>query len=93
MDLTPLSFLAGVGVGLGLEESGLDRPGGVCAVFPSDRGLSQLPRENREGSPGSIWWQVSVLFHPHGSPCVQGALPHRLLPCPHPRKMVSETVH
>lgn len=33
MDLTPLSFL-----GLGLEESGLNRPGGVCTVFPSNLG-------------------------------------------------------
>ena len=92
MDWTPLSFLAGVGVGLGLEESGLNRPGDVCAVYHSDRGLSRLPWENQEGSPGSVWWQVSVFFHPHGSPFVQGLLPH-LLPCPHPRKMVSETVH
>ena len=37
-DLTPRSFLAGVGVELGLEESGLNRPGGVFAVYPSDRG-------------------------------------------------------
>ena len=37
-DLTPRSFLAGVVVELGLEESGLNRPGGVFAVYPSDRG-------------------------------------------------------
>lgn len=74
-DLTPWSFLAGVGVELGLEESGLNWPGGVFTVYPSDRGLARLSWENREVSPDSIWWESSVFPHPHDSPCVQGSLP------------------
>lgn len=60
--------------------------------FPLQPGLSWLPWENREGSPGSLWWRP-LFLPPHGSPCVQGSLPHHPLPWPHPRKVVSETVH